>query len=314
MKTKQGYNKLLSTPEWKAKRDEVLKERNYTCERCGSQTKLQVHHTFYDMEVMPWEYKNESLLVLCNKCHYEEHFEEKQHVSSEHISFPTCVSVADRSELSTISKFAYLIILEYKAKFKKDSPSYKFMYSKYGISNPTYRKCLVELEKFGVISYKTYFQSDGKKRIKISIVREKIKSQGVVHIPRCIISCDTYNSNQKIFIAMVWKLIVSDKRYPDLFFPHSDNAISKSLFKDGWCRASVLKMLKELSDPSYGFVPILTKHKFGYSINKAALSAIEQRNNERWEEADKYPIYTKPSAFDFTYVEEDGVGKIIKNK
>ncbi|AKQ44437.1 hypothetical protein TH63_00360 [Rufibacter radiotolerans] len=33
----------------------------------------EVHHTYYILDKFPWEYPNESLMVVCHKCHQEIH-------------------------------------------------------------------------------------------------------------------------------------------------------------------------------------------------------------------------------------------------
>ena len=66
-----AYRKLLSRPEWKAKRIECLDNAGHRCERCGNDRNLQVHHPHYEKNRMPWEYDN--LVVLCASCHQAEH-------------------------------------------------------------------------------------------------------------------------------------------------------------------------------------------------------------------------------------------------
>ncbi|WP_210466710.1 hypothetical protein [Rufibacter roseolus] len=36
----------------------------------------QIHHTYYLKNRHPWQYPNESLMLVCHKCHYEIHKEE----------------------------------------------------------------------------------------------------------------------------------------------------------------------------------------------------------------------------------------------
>ena len=73
-----SYDELLQTKEWKLFRDFVLKNKGYHCEKCGCNTKLNVHHTIYYKSkigklYLPWFYKLDDLKVLCENCHKEEH-------------------------------------------------------------------------------------------------------------------------------------------------------------------------------------------------------------------------------------------------
>ena len=74
----ETYNDLLKRPEWQEKRQEILKRDNYKCCYCGSTDKLCVHHKYYlqypdHQKVKPWNYPNDALITLCNKCHYGVH-------------------------------------------------------------------------------------------------------------------------------------------------------------------------------------------------------------------------------------------------
>ena len=69
-----GYYELLKHPHWQKKRLLVLERENFCCENCGSDEKtLHVHHTYYESGIKPWEYPDESLHVLCEKCHADLH-------------------------------------------------------------------------------------------------------------------------------------------------------------------------------------------------------------------------------------------------
>lgn len=64
------YQILLRDPRWQVKRGEILKARNYRCEDCGAtRTRLEVHHGYYRVGRMPWEYPDAALHVLCSDCH-----------------------------------------------------------------------------------------------------------------------------------------------------------------------------------------------------------------------------------------------------
>ena len=67
------YSKLLTRPEWKEKRDVILKRDNYTCVKCGSKRMLQVHHLYYSPKTEPWDYPDNALITLCGSCHKRIH-------------------------------------------------------------------------------------------------------------------------------------------------------------------------------------------------------------------------------------------------
>lgn len=74
-----SYEELLNCEEWKNKREEILARDNYECQYChNNKGILQVHHKYYlkypnNKKVKPWEYPNEALITLCDKCHKWEH-------------------------------------------------------------------------------------------------------------------------------------------------------------------------------------------------------------------------------------------------
>ena len=69
-----NYAQQIKHPNWQKKRLEVLEDRGFQCENCGStEDELHVHHPFYRKGAMIWQYELEELLCLCNKCHLEEH-------------------------------------------------------------------------------------------------------------------------------------------------------------------------------------------------------------------------------------------------
>jgi 5-methylcytosine-specific restriction endonuclease McrA len=64
------YAEKLLDYRWQLKRQEILERDNYTCQRCSSDgCILQVHHLHYYPKHEPWEYENEDLITLCDKCH-----------------------------------------------------------------------------------------------------------------------------------------------------------------------------------------------------------------------------------------------------
>ena len=70
---KKTYAELLKDPRWQKKRLEIMQRDNFTCQHCGrTDRSLQVHHSYYLMNNNPWEYNDESLITLCDKCHEDE--------------------------------------------------------------------------------------------------------------------------------------------------------------------------------------------------------------------------------------------------
>lgn len=68
------YEDQLLTPEWKAKRQEVIDYFWGYCTKCMSSKNIQVHHKYYVDGRMAWEYPIElCLITLCRDCHQLEH-------------------------------------------------------------------------------------------------------------------------------------------------------------------------------------------------------------------------------------------------
>lgn len=66
------YSELLKHPRWQKKRLAILERSDFKCERCDdSETTLHIHHGYYQYELKPWDYPNESLHCLCEVCHDE---------------------------------------------------------------------------------------------------------------------------------------------------------------------------------------------------------------------------------------------------
>jgi len=64
------YTELLKDPRWQRKRLEIMERANFACEICDdNETTLHIHHGYYQMGVNPWEYHDETLHCLCEKCH-----------------------------------------------------------------------------------------------------------------------------------------------------------------------------------------------------------------------------------------------------
>lgn len=77
--THGSYGALLFDERWKNKRTEII-ERDYKkCRCCESNLNLQVHHRQYKFSYKlrrfknPWDYPNDLLVTLCEKCHKKGH-------------------------------------------------------------------------------------------------------------------------------------------------------------------------------------------------------------------------------------------------
>ena len=68
--SKMSFTEYQKTPEWGARRRNVLLRAGYRCELCYASGRLQVHHRTYD------RYGNEllsDLIALCRSCHQRFH-------------------------------------------------------------------------------------------------------------------------------------------------------------------------------------------------------------------------------------------------
>lgn len=65
----EEYKKQLKDPRWILKRKFILDRDKHKCVECGSNRKLNVHHTYYSGGYMVWEYPDDSLITLCEICH-----------------------------------------------------------------------------------------------------------------------------------------------------------------------------------------------------------------------------------------------------
>ena len=68
-----NYKEQLADSRWLQKKTEILVRDNYTCQKCGAQSHLNVHHLSYEKGKLAWEYPNEQLITLCEQCHSKEH-------------------------------------------------------------------------------------------------------------------------------------------------------------------------------------------------------------------------------------------------
>jgi hypothetical protein len=72
---KQAYLDKLKNPKWQKKRLEIMNRDNFKCRCCGdTETNLNVHHIYYNsLNKNPWDYSDNLLITICDKCHKKEH-------------------------------------------------------------------------------------------------------------------------------------------------------------------------------------------------------------------------------------------------
>jgi len=64
---------IYNSPKWKAKRQEILERDNNTCQKCGSQEKLHIHHIYSYFYYPDYVFEDEYLITLCESCHSKCH-------------------------------------------------------------------------------------------------------------------------------------------------------------------------------------------------------------------------------------------------
>ncbi|MHA8088010.1 hypothetical protein [Aquirufa sp. Wall-65K1] len=105
------YSQLLSTTEWNLRRNQILNRDRHYCSNCGKSKSffyenelycydknqllefeldgnlifadkvivddksryLQIHHNYYVLGTLPWNYDDNALITFCNWCHWEFH-------------------------------------------------------------------------------------------------------------------------------------------------------------------------------------------------------------------------------------------------
>lgn len=67
------YSEKLKDPRWQKLRLKVLERDEWACLSCGdTESTLVIHYTYYQHGKDPWEYPLNSLMTLCENCHYIE--------------------------------------------------------------------------------------------------------------------------------------------------------------------------------------------------------------------------------------------------
>jgi hypothetical protein len=100
-----AYADLLKDPRWQKKRLEVMARDGFECSNCGTETKtLHVHHGYYEKGKMPWEYPDETLYCLCEKCHRE--------VSCDRTKLERAIGLLHPSQYDMVRGFALSMIAD----------------------------------------------------------------------------------------------------------------------------------------------------------------------------------------------------------
>ena len=70
----KNYKSQYLHPKWQKRRLEMLESAVFQCQECeDTETTLHVHHKRYFKGRDIWDYSDEELIVLCEKCHKQEH-------------------------------------------------------------------------------------------------------------------------------------------------------------------------------------------------------------------------------------------------
>lgn len=73
-KKSSRYREMLALPQWQKRRLQMLEKAGWKCVECGAEEQqLHVHHKRYIAGAKPWEYEDEDLAVLCERCHEKAH-------------------------------------------------------------------------------------------------------------------------------------------------------------------------------------------------------------------------------------------------
>ena len=67
------YHQSLKDGRWQRRRLEIMERDGFKCCDCGTTDELNVHHIQYIAGRKPWEYDDEDLITLCEKCHKKRH-------------------------------------------------------------------------------------------------------------------------------------------------------------------------------------------------------------------------------------------------
>ena len=71
---KEEFIEQIKSPQWQKRRLEIMQRDDFTCQHCLSKNRtLTVHHKMYIKGRKYWEYEDDCLITLCERCHKYEH-------------------------------------------------------------------------------------------------------------------------------------------------------------------------------------------------------------------------------------------------
>ena len=143
------YTTQLLDNKWLKKRLKILNRDSNRCTECNSTGSLQVHHLYYIKGRNAWDYPDNALLTLCNKCHKDWHKKYNIEVragAAKHPFKPTLKKLAKRNKQNSnvlpkallnynIPKNNISMIVGFLKSIKwQDRPKYiKYLQSYYGL-------------------------------------------------------------------------------------------------------------------------------------------------------------------------------------
>lgn len=75
----ENFNEQYKDPRWEKKRLEIYRRDLWQCRKCNATNiKLNAHHLYYERGLNIWEYDNDALVTLCDKCHFQIHTDLKK--------------------------------------------------------------------------------------------------------------------------------------------------------------------------------------------------------------------------------------------
>lgn len=127
------YSQLLRHPRWQRRRLEILNRAGWKCEECGTEEdELHVHHKRYRRGAKPWEYDDDDLVSLCDRCHDKAHHREPRQQSRGNlvrqavtllVHYPASahgVSAQQIDEIAAIDRPGILLLTELLAQLRED--------------------------------------------------------------------------------------------------------------------------------------------------------------------------------------------------
>lgn len=115
---KPTYYELLRHPNWQAMRLRVMERARFACERCDDrETTLNVHHTYYEKGLKPWEYPAESLRCLCEPCH--------KLAELQRVLLNRAIGLLDDAQIEELTGYAKALCMEENPKKEIEADSYQ---------------------------------------------------------------------------------------------------------------------------------------------------------------------------------------------